>query len=71
MCFAPSPPALITKVQPAPQRSTTSGLANFARMTALRSRGALDTTATSPLGDLGFGTNVKRPTVLGSPGQSY
>lgn len=72
MCFAPpSPPALITKVLPAPERSTTSGLASFARLTALRSRGALDTIASSPLGDLGFGKNVKRPTILGAVGPAY
>lgn len=71
MCFASKMPALNTTVQPAPQRNTTSGLATFAKLTALRSRGALDTTATTPLGDLGFGKNVARPTILGSAGPAY
>lgn len=72
MCFfSQKAPQLITQVQPAPQRNTSSGLATFAKLTALRSRGAFDTTATTPLGDLGFGKNVAKPTVLGSLGSAY
>ena len=67
MCFA-SPPPLITQVLPAPRRDPNAGLAAFARLTALKSRGALDTTATTPLGDIGFGKNVSKPTVLGASG---
>lgn len=70
MCFFSPPPmpSIKTAVAPAPQRNSSSGLATFARMQAANAKGAIETTATSPLGDLGFGSNVKKPTVLGSVG---
>lgn len=61
-------PNLVQNVLPSPERSREAGLARFASLIASRSRGALDTTKTSPLGDLGFGKNVSKPTVLGAYG---
>lgn len=68
MCFQ-SPKINLPNILPAPQRDPNSGLAKFASLLAGRSRGSLDTTATSPLGDVGYGKNVSKPTVLGASGQ--
>ena len=66
MCFFSVPkPKIETKAAPAPERDPNAGLSQLARLNAFRARGARDTIATSPLGDPGFGTNLKRATLLG------
>ena len=55
-----------TSVAQAPVRNANSSFARAARQTALRARGVQDTTFTSALGDTSFGSNVRRPTFLGS-----
>lgn len=61
MCFRA--PKINTTVAPAPQRDSNSLLG---RLFLRRAKGTEDTIKTSPLGDVGFGQNVSRATVLGS-----
>ena len=67
MCFFSTPKAPApAPVPPRPARSTSSGFAQDARITALRAQGTSATIATSPLCDTGFGSAVKKPTFLGA-----
>lgn len=72
MCFFSSPtPAAPAAVSSAPVRSLASSSARSARLTALTAKGSGDTIATTPLGDTGFGSRVKRPTFLGQTSPAY
>lgn len=66
MCFPSPSPKIITETTPAPVRNTTAGLANLARVTAMKSQGQTANIATSPLGDLGFGTSLSSVSLGGA-----
>jgi hypothetical protein len=63
MCFSAPP---MPKTPPVPKRDDNASLAQQARMTTLASRNVSGTLTTSPLGDGGFGTNVRKTTLLGT-----
>lgn len=63
MCF--SSPKISTSVPAAPSDSRATSLASDARLAAQRAKGVDATIATSALGDAGFGSSLKRATVLG------
>lgn len=65
MCW--KTPSINTNVPSAPQRDPNSLLG---RLFARRAPGVNATIATSPLGDLGFGKNTKKPTLLGQTDQT-
>lgn len=62
MCFSvPKTPP----IPPTPRRDENSSLAMEARMRAASAQGVKANIFTSPLGDSGFGSNVKGATLLG------
>lgn len=64
MCFMPK--IDMPKVTAGPTRDPLSSIAQNARATALRAKGESAAIATTPLGDSGFGRNLRRATLLGT-----